>query len=229
MRLTAKDSSLAVLDDVLDKERFDLFWNYFNGLDFAYRNATTWQKVWRLNDGQVVASASSYRSKGPFNSPLDWIDQTVVGLAQQHFEDIVGKEGVDWKDVIYTPYIYPTGTKISWHDDFGYTGACIFYPHQEWSPFWGGELFIAKTPPPEERQQIVLANNSKGSVSNNITREYVAPLLNTHGMGVYVAPLPNRMTFTSGSVWHAVNRVDQAAGDKVRCSIVAFFLKEKIN
>lgn len=227
MKATAKDSNLAILDEVFEQDRFQYFWNYFNGLEYAYKSSTSWHKVWRINDGQILASLSSYNSKAPFNNPMDWIDQTVTTLAGQ-LEDVVGKKGEDWNDIIYTPYIYPAGTKISWHDDTGYTGACIFYPHQEWSPHWGGELYVAKTPPPEESKQLVL-NNAKGSIVDTMTRDYVAPLLNAYGMGTYIAPLPNRMVFTSGAVWHAVNRVDVAAGDKMRCSIVAFFLPEKLS
>lgn len=219
MKLTTKDSQLAVLDEVLSPEMFNQFWSYFNGLDFAYRSMTGWQKVWRINDGQVLASSPFYGSQAPFNCPMDWIHQTVLALAKQHLEDLVGKEGVDWHDILLTPYIYPAGTKISWHDDYGYTGACIFYPHKEWNPHWGGELFVAKTPPPAEVKAQV--------ESDMMTRDYVAPLLNAYGMGLYVAPLPNRMAFTSGSTWHSINRVDQAAGDKMRCSVVAFFLKQK--
>jgi hypothetical protein len=78
---------------------------------------------------------------------------------------------------------------------------------------------VAKTPPPEQV--------SSNIPEDQMTREYVAPLINAYGMGVYASPLPNRMVFTKGSAWHSINRVDQAAGDNVRCSVVAFFLKEK--
>jgi len=221
MRLLVKDSQLSVVDEVFENNVFYNFWNYFNSLEFAYRSVSGWQKVWRINDGQILSGISYYHSQSPFNSSIDWIDQVVTSLAKKNFEDIVGKEGEDWNEIMYTPYIYPAGTKISWHDDGCYTGACIFYPHLEWSPNWGGELFVAKTPPPQECE-------FKGSM-DMINRDFVSPLLNKYGMGTYVSPLPNRMVFTSGSVWHSINRVDQAAGDKVRCSIVAFFMKDKIN
>lgn len=222
MRLTAKDSHMAVVDEVFEPDVFKQFWAYFNSLSFAYRSMTGWQKVWRINDGQILASSPFYASKAPFNSPMDWLHQTVSAMATQHLEEVVGKQGVDWHDILLTPYIYPCGTKISWHDDYGYTGACIFYPHTTWNPHWGGELMLAKTPPPEQLKDIVQRGNEEMMV-----RDFVAPVLNTYGMGVYVAPLPNRMVFTSGASWHGINRVDQAAGDNVRCSVVAFFLKEK--
>ena len=62
---------------------------------------------------------------------------------------------------------------------------------------------------------------------NQINRNGGTKLLNHYGMGLYVSPLPNRIVFTKGKTWHCINRVDQSAGDNVRCSVVAFFLKEK--
>lgn len=223
MKFTAKDSKLAIIDEVFDPEQFKAFWDYFNTVDFAFRSNTTWQKIWKISDGQILAGNSNYYSQIPFNTPIDWIHQVVLGLSKQ-LEDVVGKEGEDWSEIVYTPYLYPTGTKISWHDDFGYSGACIFYPHLEWSPHWGGELFIAKTPSIEESHNLVV-NNNKGSLNDKMAREYISPLLNAYGMGTYISPLPNRMVFTSGAVWHSINRVDKAAGDKIRCSVVAFFKK----
>lgn len=220
MKLTTKDSDFAILDETLSPEMFLEFWKYFNKIDYADRSITGWQKVWRINDGKIYAGAPHYHSKAPFNSPLDWLHQTVVSVAKNHLSDIVGKEGEDWQDIMFTPYLYPANTKISWHNDYGYTGACIFYPHIEWNPNWGGELMIAKTPPPE--------TISSSIVEESMTRKYINPLLNSYGMGIYSSPLPNRMVFTKGEAWHSINRVDQAAGDNIRCSMVAFFLKDKI-
>ena len=227
MRYTAKDSSMAIVDEVFEPEMFKSFWHSFNSMDFAYRFSTSWQKVWKISDGQILSGASLYHSKAPFNSSMDWVHQAMYGLAKQ-LEDVVGKEGEDWNEISLTPYLYPAGTKISWHDDCGYTGACIFYPHLEWSPHWGGELLVAKTPNQEEWDKLV-CGEQKGGLNDNMSREYIAPLLNAYGMGMYVSPLPNRMVFTSGSVWHSINRVDQTAGDKVRCSVVGFFTKDKIS
>lgn len=218
MKLTAKEENFAVVDDVFSEEIFQAYWEYFNGLDFAYRSMTGWQKVWRINDGLILAGMPYYHSAAPFNCKMDWLHQTVIQLAKDHFSDIVGKEGEDWKEVLFTPYLYPANTKISWHDDNGYTGACIFYPHREWSAHWGGELLVAKTPPENQVQQ-----KSPGDL---LTRKHHSDLLSHYGMGVYLSPNPNRMVFTRGSVWHAINRVDPAAGDNVRCSVVVFFMKK---
>ncbi len=76
-------------------------------------------------------------------------------------------------------------------------------------------MFIAKT----------LDNSIAGN--DDITKRYYDPILNHFGMGIYISPLPNRAVFTRGQIWHSINRVDPNAGDHARCSIVAFFMKEK--
>lgn len=221
MKLTIKDTNLAVVDDVLEPQAFKDFWNYFNNLDFAYRSMTGWQKIWRISDGQILAGAGMSKSQAPFNNPMDIVLGSIIGLTTEYLSDIVGKEGEDWNEIVLSPYIYPAGTKISWHDDADYSGAAIFYPHPEWNPYWGGELFVAKTPNPDTVEGL-------NDMENQINRNGSTKLLNHFGMGVYVSPLPNRIVFTKGKTWHCINRVDASAGDKVRCSIVAFFVKNKV-
>ena len=55
MKLTVKDPRMAVVDDVFEAPVFTDFLRFFNTLDFAYRSMTGWQKVWRINDGQILA------------------------------------------------------------------------------------------------------------------------------------------------------------------------------
>lgn len=44
------------------------------------------------------------------------------------------------------------------------------------------------------------------------------------GQGVFLTPVPNRCVLTAPGVRHCVNRVDPAAGDSVRVSVVGFLL-----
>lgn len=215
MQLVSREENYAVLDGVLEGDSYNQFCSYFNNLDFAYRNMTGWQKVWRVSDGQVLAGPAHYAFKGPHNSMIDSLSGIVGSLATQYLESIVGKKGEDWDDYFLTPYIYPAGTKISWHNDYGYSAAAIFYTHRFWDPNWGGELFIAKTSPEFDN----------GSCVDSVDRGGVIPVINQFGMGNYIAPLPNRLVFTKGKTWHSINRVDPTAGDALRCSIVTFFYK----
>lgn len=215
-KLTCKEKDFGVVDEVFEESVFHRFWAYFNNSNYAYRNMNGWQKVWRINDGQVLAGESFYHTKAPFKNEMDWVYQAILSLAKTQFADIVGEEGKDWDEIHLTPYLYPAGTKISWHDDYGYSGACIFYPHLHWDAHWGGELMVARTPPEAPSTQ-----------GDNFTRPQFSNLLNQFGMGVYLAPLPNRMVFTKGGAWHGISRVDSAAGDHMRCSVVAFFQKSR--
>lgn len=217
-KLTSKDDDFAVLDNLLDEDTYNKFCSFYNDLDFAYRSLTGWQKVWRVSDGLILSGPPYYAFKSPHNSMMDIIGTLIDKLVDQHFDYIVGKRNVDWDDYFMTPYIYPTGTKISWHNDHGYSGAAIFYTHRFWDPNWGGELFIAKT-----------SKDSHYYSPDSIDRTSLIPLLNNYGMGSYISPLPNRMVFTKGSTWHSINRVDPVAGDALRCSIVTFFYKRKKN
>lgn len=214
LSLTFKDSDYAVIDGVFDSDSFTKFVHYFNKLDFAYRSLTGWQKVWRLSDGLILSSSPYYASRAPHDSMMDALNVMVGSLAVQYFAPIVGKNGEDWDDYFLTPYIYSSGTKISWHNDLGYTGAAIFYAHEKWDPNWGGELLVAKTNP----KKMV-------SFPDPIDRSGLAPILNEYGLGTYLSPLPNRIVFTKGGIWHSINRVDPVAGDALRCSVVAFFYK----
>jgi len=221
MKCVLKTDNVAIFDEVFEKDMFQYFIQYFNGLNFTFISNNQWMKIWRVNDGQILAATEQHLStKAPFNNPMDWVHHQVHNLAVMHLEDVVGKFGVDWNEISYTPYIYAAGTKISWHDDTGYTAAAIFYCHPEWSPFWGGELMIANTPSLEEIP-------TEGLNDDVVNRSFCKPLLNYYGTGMYVAPVPNRIAFTKGSVWHAINRVDSAAGDNLRCSVVAFFRKNE--
>jgi hypothetical protein len=220
MRVLTKDPNrFVIVDEVLDKDTFEKFWKWFEGQDFSCPHLGGWQKVWRLADGMPYGSHPYYHSKAPFNNELDAVYQNILFLAREN-QDVCGEEGKDWDEIVVRPYIYTAGCRLSWHNDPGYASACIFYPHKIWHAHWGGELFIALTPPS-------IAQADIKSTVNEITREWYSDFLNKYGLGTYVAPIPNRAVFTKGDVWHAINRVDQTAGDNIRCSVVCFFKKGK--
>jgi hypothetical protein len=218
MKATFKNEVAAVFDDVFEPDIYKYFISFFNSQNFAFRSSGPWHKIWKINDGEFLAGQEVSSTQMPLNNPYDWLYAQIHGLATNHLKDIVGEEGKDWCEIAIRPYIYPAGTKISWHDDYGYTAACIFYCHQEWNPFWGGELMLATTPPHDVLDKTV-------GHDDNINRLYSKQLLNHYGFGMYFSPNPNRLLFTKGGVWHAINRVDQSAGDNIRASVVAFFRK----
>lgn len=221
--LLCNDPNFAVIDNVLEPQIFTQFWEYFNTLPFQNCSHDQWLKVWKLSDGEILRSPTFYHTKAPFNCPMDWIQNYVFWLSAK-FPHLIGEYGKDWEEIQFTPYLYPDGSKISWHNDFGYTGACIFYAHPKWSAHWGGELLVAKT---EDGDGEWTSEKSEETWSRNtFSRENHSDFLNKQGIGNYIVAKPNRLVFTKGSAWHSVNRVDRTAGDNVRCSVVGFFIKK---
>jgi hypothetical protein len=215
--LLCNDPNFAVVDDLLTPDMFAQFWEYYNQLPFQHCSHEQWLKVWKLSDGDILRSPTFFHSKSPFNGPMDLLHKYIFWLAPK-FSHLIGEYQKDWDEIQLTPYLYPMGAKISWHDDVGYTGACIFYAHPKWSAHWGGELFVAKT---EEKPC------TQEKVVDTLSREQHSDFLNKYGVGHYIVAKPNRLVFTKGSAWHSVNRVDHTAGDNVRCSVVGFFTKRK--
>jgi len=213
-KLVLNDPNFAVVDDLLPNDVFFSFWQFFNQLPFQSCAHDQWLKVWKLSDGTVYRSPTFYDSEAPFGNLMDLVQQRVAWLAP-NFKHIIGEQGKDWDEIQFTPYLYPAGTKISWHNDVGHAGACIFYVHPQWSAHWGGELQVAKT---NEKEKEIVNFDS-------FDRQNHSLFLNSYGFGSYIVPNPNRLVFIKGNCWHCINRVDSTAGDHVRCSVVGFFLK----
>jgi hypothetical protein len=195
-----------VYDDVLPKEQFNMIWKFCQQLQYSIPHFSGWTKVWRQNDGHNMGSQMFEHSKLPFNSPIDAVFQIFTETSKQH-PDIVSS----WNEMAVRNYIYPSGTKLNWHNDPGYQAAGIYYTHPYWASTWGGELMIAQTPPCDKIPDPCLDHTFEDA------------FLEHHGMGMYITAKPNRLVFTKGGVWHSINRVDKDAGDHVRSAMVAFF------
>ncbi|MHA2043213.1 MAG: 2OG-Fe(II) oxygenase [Candidatus Thorarchaeota archaeon] len=206
-----ESNKFSIYDDVMTDEEFKKTWEYVQEEEYVYTHVSNWIKVWRLNDGRPVGSRSYKLSDAPYNNGLDLVIAKVLEGAESN-KHLLG----DWDEIHFRSYLYPRGTKISWHNDFAYTGACIFYTHPRWSSTWGGELMISEIP-----TEIPDAPD----VAPHLDHRWEDAVLEAYGMGNYITAKPNRMVFTAGSVWHGVNRVDDDAGDNSRCSIVCFFKK----
>lgn len=199
-----------VYDEVLEKAQFDAVWAAVQQEEYLTPHVSGWSKVWRLTDGQCIGGKYYDASKGPFSNYVDLMNSMFTGVAKMHPGLIPG-----WDNLTIRPYLYPRGTKLSWHNDLGYAGAVIFYCHPEWASTWGGELFIAKTPP------------CASMAPPHLDHRFEDKFLSTYGFGSYVTCKPNRLVLTRPGVWHSINRVDEDAGDHCRASIVGFF-KEQV-
>jgi 2OG-Fe(II) oxygenase superfamily len=81
----------------------------------------------------------------PTDTDLDCGLEAIMEVARKP-GSVLGIESVDWVAVTTSIYAYSSGTRAMWHDDGRYySGAYIFYAHQEWDRDWGGDFLV--TPP----------------------------------------------------------------------------------
>ena len=80
----------------------------------------------------------------PTQSALDTGLEAIIDVAKtEEGEAVVGQEVTDWVAVTTSIYAYSAGTRAMWHDDGRYySGAFIYYTHQEWEQNWGGDLLV---------------------------------------------------------------------------------------
>lgn len=197
-----------VYDDVLPQDQFEAVWAAVQHEQYLMPHVAEWSRVWRLTDGSCVGSRPYETSEGPTGRYVDLMNSMFTNAATNHPGLVPG-----WDRIIIRSYLYPRGTKLSWHNDLGYAGAAIFYVHPEWASTWGGELMIARTPPCE------------ATPSPHLDHREEDRFLASYGMGFYITCKPNRLVLTRPGVWHSINRVDSDAGDHCRASVVGFFME----
>jgi len=214
VQLLTKTSQLAIYDNFLEKEDYEQVWQFVQSDTYSYPfMAGGWIKVWRLGDLQPLGGTNSYFSKAPFNNPLDLLIDPIRKVLEENSELTKG-----YQDVSMRSYLYSRGTKLSWHNDTGnYKGAFTYYVHPEWASTWGGELMIAQIPP----QDKVWPTGSP-----HLDHRWEDYYISAYGIGQFIRPRSNRMVLLTSGVYHAINRIDEDAGDHVRCSIQGFLLDQ---
>jgi hypothetical protein len=212
--LTLQDAGLAVYDDVLPAEDFARVWQYVQGEQYRAMDAAGWSKVWRLTDGSPLGSAEFDCRSRPFSTALDVAAEAILRLADQHPKLLGGNQGDGWTDLTLRSYLYPRGSRLSWHiDGSRYAGACVFYTHPVWRPAWGGELLVA-----DVRADYPLPRG------RHLDHAEQDACLMERGLGTFLFPRPNRLVLLRSGAAHGMARVDDDAGDHVRASLTGFFL-----
>ena len=145
-----------IVDDFLDEAAWTEVWTHFQFADLAPVTRTA--GAWKLGDGvplggdELVTPARDeelsdepVEGRFPSGTALDRVVEALLGEAAR-FAPLVGD---DWAHLTARPYVYPTGSGLSWHgdDSAAYTGAYIYYAHPHWNAHWGGELLVADAPP----------------------------------------------------------------------------------
>jgi hypothetical protein len=219
MKLVHEDGKLAIYDDVLSPEDFASVRELVRKESYTDMASKEWKRAWRLNDGSPMASRGYVCSERPFNNALDLVATAVLERGRAH-PRIIGEEGErgTWDDLALQIFLYRRGTRISWHQDTRYApetapGSAVFYVHHEWSTTWGGELLVAHT-----RDGGGLGVDVGALIDGRDQRDLLDP-----GFGFYIVPKPNRLVLISGTVPHCTARVDDDAGEHVRCAFSAFF------
>jgi len=245
MRTTFECSQFIVFDDVMPEQELDEIWRYLQfvslaGVDSAYDQDSPWpiSDGWPLTGETVVVAAKSggLRLRAdeapadatyPTGTALDHVFEKLQCLLPQ-VEACVGKTGKDWNRISATPYVYPSGTALSWHADGSQcTGAFTFYAHPVWKAQWGGELLVAErsgklpysgsaTPAPHSLEEKLRYRFDKRAMNEHLSRP---------GVGRFIMAIPNRLVVLAGGNPHKVARVDPSAGDRVRATISGFFLR----
>lgn len=241
MRLITKNSQFVVFDDFLKPIDFDLMLRYVHDEDYQSVHADKWQKVYRLSDGIPLAGDAvlSHKRKDPnknvykvypINSGIDIFIDSLLSIVEE-LTEWVGKKDIDWEVFTARPFLFPQGTGLSWHSDhMGKTGSYTFYTHSYWNVQWGGELLVTDETTKNIDYVLVEAVDSpEGKViGQHLDNSYENKKLIDVGLGQYIVPKPNRLVVIAGGNPHMINKVSSAAGDRVRCSISGFFLKQYI-
>src|ERR1051325_969915 len=216
MALVKSTDKVQVFDDFLPEDQFQEIWKFVQAQSYiSPQTSGEWLKIWRLSDGHpLIGTLIWCLSQRPLNNPFDYLLEPVVELAGQNASIR------DWQDVSCRVFLYPRGTKLSWHNDAGnYAGAFTFYVHPRWGSTWGGELLVAEVPP---LNQVFSATPTPPHLNHEWEDDY----LSIRGVGQYITPKPNRLVLMAPGVFHGINRVDADAGDNVRCSVQGVFIKE---
>ena len=212
MKLVIQNEQVVVYDDVLTAEDFATLRRYVADEHYTTPLASGgWVKAWRPTDGQPFCTEAYITTGDPLSNALDLLTGPARETASRH-PCVVSQ----YTEIAFRCYLYPRGTRISWHDD-RYAGALTFYVHPHWGATWGGELMIADAPPVDAFLQNVSPPQTW------LTPDWENDYLSHKGVGLWITPKPNRLVLTAASAYHYVNRVDGDAGDQVRAAIVGFY------
>jgi hypothetical protein len=242
MKLTFRDTQLAIFDDVLTVEQYSILGRFLQTLEYESVHEKKVHGVWRAFDGNprrgkdvVFLSGESAEAGGPSalresgltvyptGTPMDAPLDALVGCLPE-LAELVGHQGRDWYGFKARSWLYPAGTRLSWHDDAEvYTGSFVYYTHPVWSAVWGGELLIAN-----EAVRIRRAAQPPPPLSDSFEPDEAEEGrdLMLEGFGRYLFPKPNRLVVIAGAVSHMITQVSAAAGSNVRSSLGGFFLRK---
>lgn len=218
MEVTLTSPTVTVLDDLLDPTRLGELAAWARAEHYVSPHEEGWLRVFRLGDGAPLNSkAWTSLSRCEASIPRRFLE-TIAEAARTH-GGLLGP----WRDLSLRSYLYPRGTRLGWHVDLEgrACGAYVFYFHPRWSARWGGELFVAT----HSAGDAFYEPRSESSLEPAALDED----LSAPGVFTAIQPRPNRLVLLAPQTAHMIARVDDAAGDAVRCSLTGFFYPEPVD
>jgi hypothetical protein len=205
MKLLFDGLNTKVYDNVLDSDSFGSLFDFLNYHPYTFRQSHgEWNKVWNFSDGQILMGEEYIWPIGKV-PPFKDERRILLNLIEKINSFIVESNLFDCGEIStisMTPYCWPPGTGLSWHNDSKYLGAITFYGHHYWSPEWGGEFVTCEA----NKYIIEDKNNITWKVFDN---KELFDLLMEEGTGNYFYPKPNRMIINKGGrngILHKVNK-----------------------
>lgn len=214
-----------VYDNFLDPDEWDALQDQiesdeYNQIKYGY------DKVYKFNSGNIFKTVNKYWHTDP-DDRLGGYAPLILKLRH------ILKVHYDYNDFSLMVHAYAPGAELSWHRDGGQMAAYTFYAHREWHHMWGGNLMVAdpatdcdevhptRDAMPGTNLKDVLGDNyGKRGITFDYDKEWQT--LQNPGKGEYYMPLPNRLMIIPPTVFHRVERVDQAAGHNYRVSCTGF-------
>lgn len=239
MKLVQQGPNYLVFDDFLADDAFRHMWSFFHDEPFRAVQSDRWITAFRPSDGQpmwsdvytsepALSSRTSVSITYPSGKGIDALFDVMLANKEM-FSRIIGVEGTDWDYFFGRPYLYPSGTGLSWHSDGrgDIAGAYVYYAHPEWKAQWGAELLIDQSGFHEfEYPEHEMYDGSTRRFGSHLDGDALSSAVTDFGVGHYVLPNPNRFVLLRPGVLHRLNPVHPAAGDHVRASVTGFFLRD---
>jgi len=220
MKLIIDANNTKVYDDVLDQETFNNLFTYFNYIPLVFQQAQEeWNRVWSFSDGNILVGQPHtwFPNKPP---PLQESDKILLTVIKKINECITSSNFFDIGQIqtlVMTPFCWPPGTGLSWHNDSNYLGAVTFYCHNYWSPEWGGEFLTVEA-------NDYIYDNKKNITWKVFDNQELYDIIMERGHGHFFHPKPNRLILNKGGekgILHKVNKstLDSRARLTLQCFI----------
>ncbi|MFE2340216.1 2OG-Fe(II) oxygenase [Streptomyces sp. NPDC059431] len=129
-----------------------------------------------------------------------------------HLDLVAAREDDDGLALSFSAWGYPAGSRLSWHNDAGAgrVGAYVYFTHENWNASWGGGLAL-------------IDEESRPDAADG------AALVHSPAHPTLILPRPNRLVVFRSHTMHAVQRVDSAAGDRLRRTWTGFITEGNIH